>query len=96
MYAIFNRFEIKMTLAQAKGASHQGRCDEDVAALLAEPSIKRQLAKIPAASITAELKEYGAWDDEELADVAANQARIVWIAAGNIVEEHNTTNKRKG
>ena len=96
MYATFERFEIKMTLAQAEGASHQGQCDDDVAALLAEPSIKRQLAKIPSASIAAELKGYGAWDDEELADVAANQARIVWLAAGDIVEEHNTNNKRKG
>jgi hypothetical protein len=89
MYATFERFEIKMTLAQAEGASHQGQCDDDVAALLTEPSIKRQLAKIPAASIAAELAEYGAWDDEELSDVAANQERIVWIAAGNIVEEQH-------
>jgi hypothetical protein len=89
MFATFNRFELKMTLEQAQGASHQGACDDDVAALLKVASIKRQLAKIPAASIAAELKEYGAWDDAELADVAANQARIVWIAAGNIVEEQH-------
>jgi hypothetical protein len=89
MFATFNRFEIEMTLAQAQGASHQGACDDDVAALLKVASIKRQLAKIPAASIAAELSEYGAWDDAELADVAANHARIVWIAAGNIVEEQH-------
>lgn len=94
MYAVFERFELQMTLVQAQGASHQGACDDDVAALLKVASIRRQLAKIPAASIAAELKEYGAWDDAELADVAANQARIVWIAAGNIVEEQH--NKTKG
>jgi hypothetical protein len=87
MYATFNRFEIEMTLEQAKDCSHQGQCDADVEYLVHTPGMRRQLAKIPAASIAAELKEYGAWDDAELADAAANQERIVWIAAGNIVDE---------
>jgi len=33
------------------------------------------------------LAGYGAWDDEELQDDAANWHRIVWIAAGNIRDE---------
>lgn len=87
MFAPFNRFELEMTLAQANGASHQGDCDEDVAALLRHPKIARQLRKIGPDKIREELAEYGAWDDEELADDEANKARIVWIAAGDIVEE---------
>ena len=87
MFASFNRFEIEMTLAQAKAASHRGRCDEDVAALLRHPKIKRQLRKIGSDKIREELAEYGAWNEEELADDTENRARIVWIAAGDIVEE---------
>ncbi len=37
-------------------------------------------------ALRAELREYGAWDDEQLADDAANWDRIVWIAAGDILE----------
>lgn len=86
MFACFNRFEIEMTLAQAKGASHQGQCDDDVAALVRVPAIRRQLDKIGPDKIAAELKEYGAWDADELGDDDANRERIVWIAAGDIVE----------
>jgi len=87
MFASFNRFELQMTMAEAKGASHQGQCDEDVAALLATSKIRRQFAKIDPNAIRAELADYGAWDDEQLGDDAKNQLRILWIAAGNIVEE---------
>lgn len=86
MYAQFNRFEIKMTKAQAASADHQGKCDDDVAALLELPAIKRQFKKIDPALIAAELREYGAWDEVELKDESQNRARILWIAAGDINE----------
>lgn len=94
MFATFNRFEIQMTRAQAAGASHSGACDAEVAALLKVPSIKRQLEKIGPLAISAELKEYGAWNEEELNHFQDNCARIIWIAAGNITEEM-TEKKRK-
>jgi hypothetical protein len=87
MLALFNRFELEMTRAQAESASHPGQCDDDVAALVKHPKIARQLRKLDRDKLRAELKEYGAWDDEQLADDAQNLQRIVWIAAGNIVEE---------
>ncbi len=86
MYASFNHFEISMTKKQAISASHSGPCDLDVKALLHLPAIKKQLAKISDADLTAELYEYGAWDNEELSNHADNEERIIWIAAGNIVE----------
>ena len=85
MEALFERFVINMTKAQAESASHPGACDMDVTVLLESPNICRQLKKINPDSIRAELKEYGAWDAEELADDAQNQKRIVWIAADNII-----------
>jgi hypothetical protein len=83
--AYFDRFEIEMTVEQAKSASHQGRCDDDVKQIVNE--LRPQLDKIEPELIAAELKEYGAWDEIELSDHEANLNRIVWIAAGNINEE---------
>ena len=87
MYATFNRFGIELTKKQAKQGGHPGPCDDDIAYLLKDSGIASQLDSIPAASIHAELKEYGAWDDTELNDNAANRARILWIACGNILED---------
>ena len=87
MYAAFNSFELKMTRVQAESASHPGPCDHDVDELLDVPAIRRQLDKIGPDAIRDELSEYGAWDDDELANDADNRARIVWIAAGNISDE---------
>lgn len=84
----FDRFEIEMTLEQALSASHTGECSEDVAALVACPAIASQLDKIGPDKIRDELGEYGAWDEEELAFDDSNRHRIVWLAAGNIREEH--------
>lgn len=39
------------------------------------------------AAIRAELRESGAWDNDELADDDANWQRLIWIAAGNINDE---------
>jgi hypothetical protein len=86
MIATFNRFEIVMTKKQAEACSHPGPCDADVAELVKTPAIARQLRRLDTADIVAELREYGAWDAQELADGVANDARIVWIAAGNILD----------
>lgn len=80
------RIEIEMTLAQAQSCAHPGQCDVDVMRLSQERKIRRQLEKIDREHLKAELREYGAWDDEELADHPQNLQRILWIAAGDIVE----------
>jgi hypothetical protein len=80
------RIELKMTLAQARSASHQGQCDNDVRALSEVPAIRRQLERIDPALLRAELREYGAWDETELVDHAQNLQRLLWIAAGDICE----------
>lgn len=80
------RIELQMTRAQAESASHSGSCDSDVLALSHEPRIARQLAKIDQEILRNELREYGAWDSEELLDHNQNLQRILWILAGDIVE----------
>ena len=95
MYAQFERFEIAMTLNEAHQASHPGDCEAEVNDLLKTPKIQRQLQKISDADLRSELYEYGAWSEDDLQDREANEQRIVWIAAGNIVDEYYTQRSQK-
>lgn len=89
MYAQFNSFEIRMTLQDARCMTHSGSCDYDVNHYLTNNKpINRQLNAIGPNKIRDELKEYGAWDEQDLKDDKANRERIVWIAAGNITDGH--------
>jgi hypothetical protein len=81
------RIELQMTLEQAKSASHSGSCDDDVKALSQLPEIAKQLDEINPTILSAELKEYGAWSAEELADHSQNIQRILWLAASDIREQ---------
>ncbi len=79
--------ELQITKAQAQQGSHQGQCDDDIEALCQISSIKRQLRKLDPEKLRLELKEFGAWDAEELADHEQNLRRWLWICCGNITEE---------
>lgn len=82
--ATFNRFELELPEDCIEQCDHPGACDDDVehwAKKLQRPDA------ITPEKLRAELKEYGAWDGEELADDDANWRRIIWLAAGNINEE---------
>jgi hypothetical protein len=80
------RIELKMTREQARSASHPGPCDTDVESLVKRPSISCQLSAIDPRVLRDELREYGAWDETELADHDQNLHRLVWLAAGDIIE----------
>lgn len=81
--AYFNRFCIDLPDEAVTDCYHRGRCDDDV-----EFWHKRlDLSHIPSEDLTAELREYGAWNDVELSNREENELRIIWIAAGNIQEE---------
>lgn len=79
---------LEMTMDQAKSAVHSGDCEEDVNGLMQQPKIARQLRKIDPDALRKELREYGAWDDKELSDHNSNLQRLVWLAAGNLVDEN--------
>lgn len=91
-YAYFEpNLELGITLEHAKCGSHQGRCDDDIAALRKEPYIAAQLDAITPAAAVRALQPYGAWDAAELAaDHNANLDRILWIACGDIVEDQRS------
>jgi hypothetical protein len=77
---------LRLSRADADSGHHQGPCDDDVAALARRPNVRRQLAAMDPATLAAELREYGAWDDDELSEHDANLERILWLACGDISE----------
>lgn len=80
------RIELNITKQQAQIGHHTGQCDDDVMLLSRMPSIVRQLNKLEPSLVREELKEFGAWDEIELADDAQNLQRLLWVACGDIVE----------
>lgn len=80
------RLELQLTLEQARSASHQGQCDEDVRALSADPAIAAQTVQWKPEDVRDELRGYGSWDAAELADHEQNLQRMLWLAAGDIAE----------
>lgn len=80
------RIELQIELDHAHTGSHSGACDEDIAYLLTLDYIKKQLDNITPALLVDELREYGAWSQNELADHEQNKARILWIACGDIID----------
>lgn len=86
-FATFNYIrEIELTDEVVSMCSHQGQCDEDVKECMELPEVKAQLNSIDKAQLVKELSEYGAWSDQELSDHQDNLMRILWIAAGNILD----------
>ena len=80
------KIELKITREQAHIGSHQGKCDEAIAYLRTVPAIRRQLDKLNPQTVSDELAEHGAWDDEQLADHDENLSRLLWVACGDIVD----------
>lgn len=88
-WATFNRFELRLPGQSVIDCSHSGSRAADVAhwAPQVAEGMKYVGLNLPTPdSIRAELKEYGAWDADELADDAANWQRIVWLAAVGIAD----------
>jgi len=80
------RIELQISKNQAHLGYRSGKCDLDVMALSQVPSIAKQLARIDRDTLRAELREYGAWSDEELTDHCQNLQRLLWLACGDIVD----------
>jgi hypothetical protein len=88
MNVTFNRFELNIPLTFVNSCTQPGQdASDDVDLALKDQSIDDQLGLIDPDLIREELKEYGAWDEEELSDDYENMQRIVWIAACNAKDE---------
>lgn len=82
--AYFTRFHLEIPDAAIPDCSHAGACDDDVSHWSSR--IPRPDSLTPAL-LASELREYGAWDTDELADDEANWQRIIWIACCDLKEE---------
>lgn len=78
--------ELELTQDDVATGYHTGACDNDITDLRRIPRIAAQLDAIDPALLRAELKEWGAWDDEQLADHDENQSRILWLACGDLFD----------
>lgn len=86
--AYFNYIDsIELPLDVVKACSHRGNCEDDVIRCMELPEVKNQLDLIDKDQLIKELREYGAWDNEQLQDHKENLSRILWIAAGNISDD---------
>ena len=81
--------QFQLTMEQAHKGHHQGHCDADIKEMtVSDKEVIAALSEIDPATLRDELREYGAWDDNELADHTANLERILWLACGQIQDEH--------
>ena len=81
LFAYFNRFELELPSEDCVyECSGPGPADDAVAYWLN----KVDFSGISAEDIREELHEYGAWDEDELADDEQNKHRLLWLAAGQV------------
>lgn len=89
MYANFNRFELNLPIAVVLSCSQPGKDASEYvkAALRRYPSLLADIRDLDPFLVREELSEYGAWDEEELADDEENAERLVWLAACELKDE---------
>jgi hypothetical protein len=80
--------DLKITRADANFCSQSGDCEPMVLQVMNKPYIKRQLQTLDPAKLAKELKEYGAWDFEQLQNHKQNLIRWVWISCADISERN--------
>lgn len=78
--------QLEFTEEQVGSVVAIGNAEEWVAALLEDPSIRKQLDEISDDALREELDEYGVWDYIELEDRQENERRLVWLAACDVHE----------
>ena len=82
-----NYVALSLRRTDVESCAQSGRNDEAVEEALRAPYVIAQFEALDPDAIRSEIREYGAWDDQELADDAQNQARLLWCAAWSIREE---------
>lgn len=81
------RLYLRLTEEQVSTGHHSGDCQADVEAIAQDESLAPQLTQWSPDDLRLELREYGAWSDEELADPKMNLTRMLWIACGDCADD---------
>ena len=82
------QIELQITKKQAQKGYHAGQCGKDIEDLRRERKIANQLKMIEPRILREELRHWGAWNEEELANHEHNLDRILWLACADIVETY--------
>ena len=86
-YASGDYVELGFIPEDADDIMQPGPADETVEAIARKPYMSEQLDALSVDAIRSELKQYGAWDEDELADDSENRRRLVWVLGCNAAEE---------
>ena len=80
-------YEIEFTEDQIFKAYHQGDCTKDAAEVSKELEMN-----IPRSDLISGLKNYGAWETEELQTMPTEELKIkvTWVLAGQLFDEIET------
>ena len=80
-------FSLRMPNDAVAECYHSGECIGDCTVWAQEPRLKRQLEKISREAKVKYLRDTGAWDDVELANmpVLDLNIRLVWLAAAGLL-----------
>lgn len=81
--------EFEMTLDQAQSVSQPGKdAEEDVRMLMQDSKMKEVVEYLMnnMERVKKELRETGAWDEDELEDTDMNIVRLLWLAGNDISE----------
>ena len=81
------RISLSIEREDAVTCAHPGPNDGDIEDLLQKPYIQEQVAGWSPEDLRATLKDFGAWDEQELQDHEANVRRMLWSACWDIIDD---------
>jgi len=81
------RIELELLPSHVRMGGHGGQCDDDIAYLRTFLYIRWQLNALDADLVRTVLREYAAWDEDDLQDDDGNLSRLLWLACGELTDE---------
>lgn len=78
--------DLHITIHDAQKCSQSGDMEQNILDLMQKRYIKRQISTLNPECLKRELKECGAWGDDELNDQQQNIVRFLWLSCCDISE----------
>jgi hypothetical protein len=91
IYHYCENVELGLTNEDTHICYHQGRCDEDVSQVLSQDYVREQLEKYSDKELRDSVRAY-AVEDVDSFDRHRLETYVVWLVAGNIVEDEYIEN----
>ena len=80
--------DLKITRNDANFCSQSGDMEQNCKQVMKKPYIKKQLEKLEPEKLAKELKEFGAWDSEQLENHEENILRWFWSSCCDISDRN--------